>query len=128
MGSLNLVFTRKLAQEKEVKSKLVPLLQSHLFRRMPLVPTMIQELVHALPPLGESQVCDLLGRNLLVLKHIDLINSTNSWQWGSDSGSKEILSKMQYFCYREMSIQVSIETTAVNWFFCNSLYLCNISE
>ena len=95
---------------------------------MPLVPTMIQELVHALPPLGESQVCDLLGRNLLVLKHIDLINSTNSWQWGSDSGSKEILSKMQYFCCREMSIQVTTEKIAVNCYLYNPLYLCNISE
>ena len=47
---------------------------------MPLVPTMIQELVHSLPPLGESEVCDLLGRRTYVtyvtLKHIDFINTT----------------------------------------------------
>ena len=34
-----------------------------LSMRMPLVPKMIQELVFALPPLGEARVLDLLCRN-----------------------------------------------------------------
>ena len=33
-------------------------------RRMPLVPTMIQELVFALPPLGEASVLDLLCKSI----------------------------------------------------------------
>ena len=72
---------------------------------MPLVPRMIQELVFALPPLGEARVLDLLCK-LILNPFQSILRTLIRWERGLQPGPGQSLSQVQ----TELSGQVSVQT------------------